>query len=57
MIALGQERQSKVDWMLVAAVTGLMTIGLAFIYSATSVSETAQVIPLYKQRWFLQLVW
>ena len=57
MIALGQERQSKVDWMLVAAITGLMTIGLAFIYSATSVSETSQVTPLYKQRWFLQLVW
>jgi len=57
MIALGQERQSKVDWMLVAAVTGLMTIGVAFIYSATSVSETAQVIPIYKQRWFLQIVW
>ena len=57
MIALGQERQSKVDWMLVAAVTGLMTIGVAFIYSATSVSETAQVIPIYKQRWFLQMVW
>jgi rod shape determining protein RodA len=57
MIALGQERQSKVDWMLVAAVTGLMTIGVAFIYSATSVSETAQVMPIYKQRWFLQMVW
>jgi rod shape determining protein RodA len=57
VIALGQERQSKVDWMLVAAVTGLMTIGVAFIYSATSVSETAQVIPIYKQRWFLQMVW
>jgi rod shape determining protein RodA len=57
MIALGQERQSKVDWMLVAAVTGLMTIGVAFIYSATSVSETAQVTPIYKQRWFLQMVW
>jgi rod shape determining protein RodA len=57
MIALGQERQSKVDWMLVAAITGLMTIGLAFIYSATSASETSQILPLYKQRWFLQLVW
>ena len=57
MIALGQERQSKVDWMLVAAITGLMTIGVAFIYSATSVSETAQVMPIYKQRWFLQMVW
>lgn len=57
MIALGQERQSKVDWMLVAAIAGLMTIGLAFIYSATSVSESSQLLPLYKQRWFLQLVW
>ena len=57
MIALGQERQSKVDWMLIAAVTGLMTIGLAFIYSATSVSETSQIAPLYRQRWFLQFVW
>jgi rod shape determining protein RodA len=57
MIALGQERHSKVDWMLVAAIAGLMTIGLAFIYSATSVSESSQLLPLYKQRWFLQLVW
>ncbi|MCI0747815.1 MAG: rod shape-determining protein RodA [Verrucomicrobia subdivision 3 bacterium] len=57
MIALGQERQSKIDWLLLAALAGLMTIGLAFIYSATMVTEAAQTAPWYRQRWILQIVW
>jgi rod shape determining protein RodA len=57
MIAIGQERQSRVDWLLIAGLTGLMAIGVAFIYSATSASEASQVMPLYRQRWFLQIVW
>lgn len=33
------ERQTRVDWLLLAAVAGLMLVGTAFIYSASSVHE------------------
>jgi rod shape determining protein RodA len=57
MMALGQERHSKVDWLMLLGLAGLMAIGLAFIYSATVISEASQVTAWYKQRWVLQIVW
>ena len=51
------ERQSKVDWLLLLAIAGLMAIGVAFIYSATMVNEAARVIPWYNQLFFRQIVW
>jgi rod shape determining protein RodA len=57
MIGLGQERHSKLDWLLLGALVGLMAVGLAFIYSATVSNESAQVTPWFKQRWLLQMVW
>src|SRR5262249_48573177 len=31
--------------------------GIAFVYSATMVSESAAALPIYDQLWFRQLVW
>jgi rod shape determining protein RodA len=57
MTGLGQERHSKIDWLMLLGVAGLMAVGLAFIYSATMVSETAQALAWYRQRWVVQIVW
>jgi rod shape determining protein RodA len=57
MMGFGQERHSKVDWLMLFGLVGLMTVGLAFIYSATTATETAQVTAWYRQRWVLQIVW
>jgi rod shape determining protein RodA len=57
MFAFGQERQSKVDWVLMAAIAGLMVIGVVFVFSATMVSDSAAQIPWYNQPWFRQVVW
>jgi rod shape determining protein RodA len=51
------ERQSRVDWLMMAAIGGLMVIGVFFVYSATMVSEAATLIPWYNQAWFRQMVW
>ncbi len=58
MIALGKkERQSKVDWLMLLALAGLMIIGVLFIYSATMANEAAAAMPWYQQRAFMQIVW
>src|SRR5881296_3206983 len=58
MITLGlKERQSKIDWSLFLAVSALMLIGTAFIYSATMANESAIAAPWYRQRFFMQAVW
>jgi len=57
MMGLGQERHARIDWLMLCALGGLMIAGLAFIYSATSAAETAQVTAWYRQRWVLQVVW
>jgi rod shape determining protein RodA len=51
------ERQSRVDWLMMAALGGLMLIGVLFVYSATMVSESAALAAWYNQAWFRQLVW
>ncbi len=51
------EHHSKVDRLQVAAVGGLMLLGAAFVYSATTASEAVNSAPLYSQTWFRQLVW
>lgn len=51
------ERQSRVDWLMMAALGGLMLIGVLFVYSATMVNESAALAPWYNQAWFRQLVW
>jgi rod shape determining protein RodA len=58
MISLGHiERHARVDWLLVAALGGLMVVGACFIASATLASESAALAPWYQQLWFRQIVW
>jgi rod shape determining protein RodA len=51
------ERQSRVDRLQLLALTGLMLLGAAFVYSATMVGESAGLLPLYNQTWFRQIIW
>jgi len=48
------ERQSRVDWQMIAALTGLMIIGVLFIYSAKPPGETTA---WYNQFHIRQIVW
>jgi len=51
------ERQSRVDWLMMAALGGLMFIGALFVYSATMANESAALAAWYNQAWFRQIVW
>jgi len=51
------ERQRRVDWLMVAAVSGLMLLGVIFIASAKMAEETARQVPWYGQFFFKQIVW
>jgi rod shape determining protein RodA len=44
----------RVDRLQLVAIFGLMLVGLAFVFSATMFSESAQALPLVKQLWFRQ---
>ena len=46
------ERQSRVDWLLLLGLFGLMVVGVLFIYSATLAHETTS-IPWHRERWFM----
>jgi rod shape determining protein RodA len=54
---MANERQSRVDWLMMAALGGLMILGLFFVYSATMANESAAQAAWYNQAWFRQLVW
>jgi len=54
---ISSERHSRVDWLMITALFGLMAVGLLFVYSATMANESAALIPWYNQPWFRQLVW
>jgi rod shape determining protein RodA len=57
MFALGDtERQSKVEWLQLLALLGLMAVGVLFIYSAT-LAHQANSTPWYKEAFFRQMVW
>jgi cell division protein FtsW (lipid II flippase) len=51
------ERQSRIDRVLLVALVGLMLLGAAFVYSATMVNESARLAPWYSQSWFRQIIW
>lgn len=58
MIPLGtNERQPRIDWLMMAALGGLMIIGTLFVYSATMVNESASLVPWYNQAWVRQMIW
>ena len=50
------ERQPRLDWLLLFGLLGLMVVGTLFIYSATLAQE-ANTIPWYRERFFMQIVW
>lgn len=52
-----QDTLPRVDRMQIGAVIGLMLVGVAFIYSATMVNESAMSAPLLSQVWLRQAVW
>lgn len=47
----------RLDRLQLAAVLGLVLVGLAFVFSATMANESAWGQPLVKQLWFRQLFW
>lgn len=49
------ERKRDFDWPLLLGTVALATTGVLFIYSATG--EASQAQPLYRQMFFLQIVW
>ncbi|MEW6161460.1 MAG: FtsW/RodA/SpoVE family cell cycle protein, partial [Verrucomicrobiota bacterium] len=49
------ERKARLDWPLILALLGLMVIGAAFIYSATSPNEILRSLPWYKQLYVKQI--
>src|SRR5262249_23391173 len=54
---INSAQQSRVDKLQLAALAGLMLIGVAFVYSATMIGESANAVPIYDQLWFRQIVW
>src|SRR5260370_37163107 len=42
---------------MLTALGGLMCIGVAFIYSATMVNESASLTVWYNQPWLRQIIW
>lgn len=51
------DRQPRIDKLQLFALFGLMLIGVAFVYSATMVSESFRSLPWYSQSWIRQIVW
>jgi rod shape determining protein RodA len=51
------ERDSPIDWLMLIPVVMLMLIGIAFIYSATSVDDSLSQLPWYNQFYFKQIIW
>jgi rod shape determining protein RodA len=50
------ERESPIEWPMLLALTGLMVIGAAFIYSATANNDMFRHLAWYRQPWFKQVV-
>jgi rod shape determining protein RodA len=51
------DRQPRIDKLQLFALFGLMLLGVAFVYSATMVSESFRALPWYSQSWIRQIVW
>src|ERR1035438_885894 len=47
----------KLDRLQLAALAGLMCLGVAFVFSATMANQTASTLPWYDQSWVRQIVW
>src|SRR5579859_4122409 len=51
------EHQARLDKVQLIALSGLMLLGAAFVYSATMTSEGAAIVAWYRQSWFRQILW
>ena len=51
------ERSGKLDRLQLAALAGLMFVGILFVYSATMSNPALASQPWYGQSWVRQLVW
>ena len=54
-IALNERR--KPDRLQLVALAGLMGLGVAFVFSATTANPAASTLPWYDQSWMRQIVW
>ena len=54
---INNAQQSRVDKLQLSALACLMLIGVAFVYSATMIGESANALPIYDQLWFRQIIW
>ncbi len=52
-----RDRQPRIDWLMIAALAGLMCIGVLFVYSATMANDLGTNVLWYNQPWFRQIVW
>jgi rod shape determining protein RodA len=50
------ERQSRVEWLQLVSLIGLMVVGAVFIYSAT-LAHQANTIPWHKELFIRQIFW
>src|SRR5688572_6914194 len=50
------QKEPRIQWPMLAALLGLMILGAAFIYSATSVNESAQQLAWYRQPYCKQMI-
>jgi len=53
--ALNERR--KLDRLQLVALAGLMLLGAAFVFSATTANQAASTLPWYDQSWVRQIVW
>jgi rod shape determining protein RodA len=51
------ERQSRIDWLMLAALGGLMVMGVLFVYSATMANDATARLEWHSQPWFRQIIW
>ena len=51
------DRQGRLDRLQIAALFGLMFLGIAFVYSATMATDAARSLPWYHQGWIRQMIW
>ena len=52
-----RDSQPAIDWLLIGALIGLMVIGTAFVYSATSAHGAFGDLPWYQQQYVKQILW
>jgi rod shape determining protein RodA len=50
------ERESPIQWAMVLSLFGLMLIGAAFVYSATSTNDSFRHLAWYRQLWLKQVL-